>query len=141
MGVSPHKVSQQLINHLRLSNLHFKMTETPYSAQIILKKRFLKEASGPSVEMLQSVPGLADQEFRDQNLHDQNMFLLKEISKLNNQIKEEEFVNSKSNETVALLTEKLGKAEDCALKSVKAKNEEFIVLKTLQKIVSMRQTT
>ena len=78
------------------------MTETPYSAQIFLKKRFIKEASGPAVE---SVPYQANQEFCDQNLKNQNMFLLSEISNLKDQTKGLEIVNHQSNDTVALLTE------------------------------------
>ena len=41
-------VCQLLLNQLRSSNLNFIISETPYSAQILLQKRFVKEASGPA---------------------------------------------------------------------------------------------
>ena len=36
---------QQLLGQLKLSNLNYVVTETPYSAQINIRKRFLKELS------------------------------------------------------------------------------------------------
>ena len=48
MVTSAQDVCHQLLNHLRLSNLNFLVSETPFSAQIFLRKRFVKEATGPS---------------------------------------------------------------------------------------------
>ena len=46
--VSPQEVYQDLVHQLRHSHLHFVLSETPYSAQILLRKGFLKEAKGPA---------------------------------------------------------------------------------------------
>ena len=48
MVTSAQDACHQLLNLLRLSNLNFLVSETPYSAQIMLRKRFVKEASSPS---------------------------------------------------------------------------------------------
>ena len=42
-------------------------------------------------------------------------------------------MNNQSNDTIGILTEKLSKAEDSALKSFKANNDECAALKTLHK--------
>ena len=43
---------QLLPDQLRYSNLNFFLSETPYSAQIILRKPFVKECSGPDDALL-----------------------------------------------------------------------------------------
>ena len=48
MATSATAVCQLILNQLRSSNLNFIVSETPYSAQIMLRKRFVKEASGPA---------------------------------------------------------------------------------------------
>ena len=46
-------ICQQLLpDQLRYSNLNFFLSETPYSAQIILRKPFVKECSGPDDALL-----------------------------------------------------------------------------------------
>ena len=86
MGISAHHVSQQLLNQVRLSNLNFKISETPYSAEIILRKRFVKEASGPAAfQVPLSIP--VKQELCD-DLKYKIAFLVNENSNLKNQIKE-----------------------------------------------------
>ena len=48
MTVSAQEVCHQLLYQLRQSNLNFQVSETSYSAQILLRKRFLKESLGPA---------------------------------------------------------------------------------------------
>jgi uncharacterized protein YnzC (UPF0291/DUF896 family) len=45
--VSAHDVCHELLYHLRSSNLHFALSETPHSVQIMLRKRYLKGFKGP----------------------------------------------------------------------------------------------
>ena len=45
MEALAQSVCQQLLSQLKLSNLNYVVTETPYSAQINIRKRFIKELS------------------------------------------------------------------------------------------------
>ena len=110
MGIFHFEVSQQVLNLLRHSNLNFKIVETPYTAEILLRKKFVKEASGPAAfELFSNV--LVNQEFREQNIENQKDFMLNENSNLKNRIEELKSLNKKSDDTIAVLNEKLSKAE------------------------------
>ena len=52
MGISAHEACHHLLHQLRLSNLHFVISETPYSAQIMLRKRFFEGNYWPIYENL-----------------------------------------------------------------------------------------
>ena len=41
--VSAQDVCHQLMYELRMSNLHFTLSQTPYSVQIVIRKHFLKD--------------------------------------------------------------------------------------------------
>ena len=123
MAVSPRDVCQELLNQLRLSNLNFLISETPYSVQICLRKRFLKEAGGPD-------PNLSIRaKTHDQNLEKQTQLLESENSILKTQIIACEHDKESLSDTVNVLERKLSKAEASALKSFTSKNEEILTLK------------
>ena len=42
---SPHDICDQILQGIRASQINFVISETPYSAQICLRKRFLKNHS------------------------------------------------------------------------------------------------
>ena len=48
MTSSAIETFQQLVTQLYGSNLHFYLSETPFSAQILIRKRFLKNKTSPS---------------------------------------------------------------------------------------------
>ena len=102
MAASAHNVCQQILNNLRLSNLNFMISETPYSAQILLKKRFLKEVSGPEASF--DIAGVESEKV----LANENAMLRKELEDLG-QIRES------NKEIVKILEEKVSKAEAAAL--------------------------
>ena len=126
MAVSASEVCHHLLQQLRLSNLNFVLSETPYSAQIILRKRFLKEVTGPSFQI--SSNSTFTQEIQD--LIKQKDLATKENDCLLNQL---ESTRNNSKETIHILEEKISKAEAAALKSYKEKNTESITFKKLVK--------
>ena len=123
MDIAAHKACHHLLNQLRLSNLHFFISETPYSAQIMLRKRFLKEATGPSESVKISSNSTFTQECQE----------TKENHCLRNQIKQLESNMKTSKETIDILEEKVTKAEAAALKSYEEKNTELAMLRNLVK--------
>ena len=48
MTTTADELFQILIQKLRQTQLNFHLTETPYSAQILIRKRFLKDKNSPS---------------------------------------------------------------------------------------------
>jgi hypothetical protein len=118
MAVSPHDVCDQLLQQLRLSNLNFVVSETPYSAKICLRKRFVKEANGPDVPNLPSKAKLCDPHLENQIQH-----LESKNSILKTHIIDLEAVKETFKETANLLEEKLSKAEASALKSFNAQRD------------------
>ena len=126
MAASANEVCHHLLHQLRLSNLNFVLSETPYSAQIILRKRFLKEFTGPSFQI--SSNSTVTQEIQD--LIKQNDLLSKENACFLNQL---ESIRNNSRETIDILEEKISKAEAAALQSYKEKNTESGIFKKLVK--------
>ena len=127
MGPSASEVYHQLIKKLRLSNLNFLLSETPYSAQIIIRKRFLKDVTCPDpcfdVKAVETIRN--DYEI----LKESNCMLKTEISELR-------MVSEREKETIAILEEKLGKAEAAALKSFEKTKIELATLKNANKGLS-----
>jgi chromosome segregation ATPase len=126
MAVSAQNVCQQLLEQLRFSNLNFMISETPYSAKIFLRKRFLKNANGPAFRIQPN--SSSTPEFLDQILEQTK--ILDENSNLKTKIKELGAANKTANVTIPLLEEKLAKAEASALKCFKEKSEEILTLKS-----------
>ena len=52
MTISAVETYHQLVKQLYRSNLHFYSSETPFSAHILIRKRFLKGKTGPDPDFL-----------------------------------------------------------------------------------------
>ena len=76
--ISPQDVCHQLLYELRMSNLHYALSETPHSVQIVIRKRFLKDKTGPAKPPSQFFS--QDQEL--QRVDSRNILLKAEISDL-----------------------------------------------------------
>ena len=123
VDVSPQYVWQELLQMLRDSNLHFLLTETPHSAQIMLRKRFLKDAKSPAPHLPTNTSIKSeDQELKHQNnlLHLENQNLLQEVRQLRASRKI-------SKENVEILEQKVAKAEAAALRTYEGKNHETCI--------------
>ena len=114
MATSATAVCQLLLNQLRSSNLNFIVSETPYSAQIMLRKRFVKEASGPAW-----AKAPMDQYETPNNIVDDQSELIKNL----------EHNNQSLSETNSLLENKLAMAEASAYKTFNEKADEIAILK------------
>ena len=112
MATSAAAVSQQVLNKLRSSNLNFLVSETPYSAQIFLQKRFVKEASGPDW-------AIEDQNKNAVNIGDHHMEIVNNLEKTHKSL----------SETNKLLENKLAKTEGSAYKAFTEKADEIAVWK------------
>ena len=107
-------VCQLLLNQLRSKNLNFIISETPYSAQILLRKRFVKEASGPAWAKN------AENEFENtKNTGDDRSEMFKNLEKNNQSLSD---INT-------ILENKLAMAEASANKAFKEKADEITILK------------
>ena len=114
--MAAQEVFHQLMYQLRSSNLNFILSETPYSAQILLRKRFLKEASGPSSNF-SSLNQNHDTEL--QNKNDSLAKLVQDLS----------LSNESSKETVNILEDKIAKIEAEAMKNYKDSSDKVDTLK------------
>jgi len=47
--MTAHEMFQQLVQKLYSSHLHFHLTETPFSAQILVRKKFLKDGTSTAL--------------------------------------------------------------------------------------------
>ena len=118
MATSATAVCQLILNQLRSSNLNFIVSETPYSAQIMLRKRFVKEASGPAwakaPKDLYETPN---------NMVDDQSELIKTLEQNNQSL-------SESN---SLLENRLAMAVASAYKAFNEKADEIAILKNNMK--------
>ena len=105
--MAANETFQQLVQKLYTSNLHFHLSETPFSAQILIRKRFLRDKCGPS-----SIPSVSE-----------------EVSKLNDQIFELQKQIQKSCDDKDILENKLVEAEARAKKAYEEKITEVEALK------------
>ena len=105
--MTANEVFQQLVQKLYSSHLHFLLTETPFSAQILIRKKFLNDRTIPSssASILQS----------EENCNNQILELQKKVQD--------------SSEIVDILQKKLGETEAKALKSYEEKKIEIETLK------------
>ena len=108
--MTAHETFQQLVQNLYTSNLHFHLTETPFSAQILIRKKFLKNRIGQSSTTLN--------------------FQSEEINYLNNKIAELQKQVKDSNDIANTLEKKLGQAEAEALKVYEENKTKMEALKS-----------
>ena len=113
MTMSASETYQQLVKKLYQSQLHFCLTETPFSAQIVIRKRFLKDQTGPSLLFSSS-----------------NNIQSDEVDNLNMQVIELEKAVQNSKETIEILENKVANAETGALKAFEVKKTEIAALKS-----------
>ena len=101
--MTANEAYQQLVQKLYSSHLHFLLSETPFSAQILIRKKFIKDRTTPSssASILQS----------EENYNNQILELQKKVQD--------------SSELVDILEKKLDEAEAKALKSYEEKNIEI----------------
>ena len=118
---SAQDVCHQLLHQLRLSNLHFALSETPHSAQIMLRKRFLKGSEGPAFSVTSDTSS--------GNLEHEINVQKKENIMLKDKVKTLQAQNKSCIETVEILEDKIAKIEACALKSFEEKKVEADTLK------------
>ena len=125
-----HDVCHRLFYMLRISNLNYVITETPYSAQITLRKRFIKDKTGPA-----SPNFLLGHDHEHDHVHTlQQVEHIKEENRvLLEQQKELETSYMKSQEIVDILEEKVSKAESNSLRAFKHNSEQVLVYKNLVK--------
>ena len=116
MTTSASATFQHLILKLYQSQLHFCLTETPYSAQIVIRKRYLKDQSGPSVQFS------SDKNAENDEIEDLNV----EVSELKKTVES-------SSKIIEILENKVAKAETQALKAFEEKKTEILALKSLLK--------
>ena len=92
--MTANEVFQQLVQKLYSSHLHFLLSETPFSAQILIRKKFLNDRTTPSssASILQS----------EENYNNQIIELQKKVQD--------------SSEIINILERKLGEAEAKALR-------------------------
>ena len=98
---------QQLVQKLYHSNLHFHLSETPFSAQILIRKRFLKDTIGPSSTF--------EEDDESSKLKDQILELRKQVKN--------------SSDVINSLENKLSEAEAQAKKSYEEKKIEIEAFK------------
>ena len=113
MTTSASATFQHLVLKLYQSQLHFCLTETPYSAQIVIRKRYLKDQSGPSL--------LFSSDETTEN---------DEIDDLNVEIIELKKTVESSKKIIETLESKVTNAEAQALKSFDVKKAEILALKS-----------
>ena len=116
MATSAGDICEKLLLEIRASNLNFVVHETPYSAQICLRKRFIKEAKGPSTSISSSPASMTTE------LEDIIGALKKEKDDLKTKLDESETNSSRYRDTIAIIEEKAEKAK-ASLYNYLAKNK------------------
>ena len=105
--------------------MNFLLSETPYSAQIIIRKRFLKDVACPDPSF--------DATAANETIVKDYEVLKESNCLLENEINELKLASEREKETIAILEEKLAKAEAAALKSFEKSNIELSTLKKANK--------
>ena len=111
--MTAHETFQQLVQKLHTSHLHFHLTETPFSAQILIRKKFLKDRIGSS----STTPN----------------FVSEEISMLNIKIVELQKQVKDSSDIINMMEKKLGQAQAEALKVYEENKTKVEALKSSMK--------
>ena len=126
MDALAQSVCQQLISQLKLSHLNYLVTETPYSAQITIRKRFLKEYSGPNSNFFLFGSDVKNLESQIKELTDENAILKKEIAN-------EKDAKKIDKDNIEVLEGKIKHAEAEALKAYERSKVETSSLKNVNK--------
>ena len=119
-------VCHQLLYQVRLSNLHFALSETPYSVQIVIRKRFLKDSNGPSKVLSSNLKDFERLKEEKNLVSEENDVLKDEIEALNK-------ASCDMKETIQILEQKITKIEAAALKSFEDRSLEMLNLKNALK--------
>ena len=133
---SPQDVCNGLLQSLRESNLHFIVSESPYSVQICIRKKFLNKTSAP---LLTSLTGRKDLENKIEDLSNERASLIDCLENLRNTNKILQDRNqSAENDMFEICKEKkkeVKKFEDeTALQNVKIKSLEKSLIAKDKKI-------
>ena len=117
-----------VMDQLRFSNLNFIVTETPYSANIVIRKNFVKTFSTPrpASSSFSSKQEVQNPENVDENLH-------KQISALNDALEKSEANLKTSKDTCVVLEEKIANIEAAALKAYEDTKSELNTNKMVMK--------
>ena len=107
MTITSNEIFRQLVQTLYSSNLHFHLSETPFSAQILIRKKFLNDRVTPS-----------------------STSLLSQTETAQNQVLELQKIIENSSETINRLELRLENAESKALKAYDDKKIEVEALKS-----------
>ena len=128
---------------VQASGLHFVIKRTPFSSYITIRQKFVEnKETGKSINTSESTtlnPKVAEflpsvsvnQEFRHQNLEDQNIFFQNENSRLRKQIKELESACRVSNDTNILLNDNCQRLKLLQLSYLRIKTWRLLQLKLL----------
>ena len=108
--LSPHETSDNFVQVLKSSNLHFCLQETPHSAYITIRKKFVKEA----------FVKVDDEDNTEKSLHN-----------LKTAYDDLEHEFEKSQYTIKTLEEKVKKTEETLSESNKFKAEKNAFTKTV----------
>ena len=127
MAYTASDVCQQILNPLRTSNLNFLVTETPYSAQITIRKRFLKSTSGP--QTFSKIHSLTENSLI-QKLEEENSDLKLIVTNLQAVLTKSEANVKISNENCVILEQKIDKIESDALDAFDENKREVNALQT-----------
>ena len=99
-------VCHRILYQLQLSQLNFKVTETSYSAEIVLRKRFIKNSRGPAESFLESTTSVKNEDL--EKLENENEVLEHQNLQLRDSLKD-------GSETMKLLEEKIERSETQAM--------------------------
>ena len=105
------EVCQSVLDQLRNSNLNFKICETPFSAEVILRKKFTRDQQGPTDSFMLASGAV------ENSLQEENQILRDNL-------------NSRE-ATIQILEEKMEKIEATALKEFKKRNDEILSYKSV----------
>ena len=119
-------VCHQLLYQLRVSNLHFALSETPHSVQIVIRKRFLKDSNGPIKSLNSNLQDFDKLKCEKNVISEENDALKDEIEALTK-------VSSDRSDTIKILEQKITKIEAAALQSFDDRSLETLNLKNALK--------
>ena len=114
-----NEACRHILDQLRYSNLNFLVTETPYSANIVLRKRFVKTFKTP---FLASSPLSSKQAVQNSEIVEEN--LEHEIIALNDALEKSLANLETSKESCGVLEQKITIIEASALKTYEYKKSE-----------------
>jgi chromosome segregation ATPase len=126
------KSFENILEQIQSSNLNFQLQLSPFSANISLKKSFIKDKSGNLL-----LPQNAGCKQKDQEVGHHNSQLESENDHLREQIQELQIAQKSSQETIEILEQKISKIEASALKAFDERNIDTTVLKNSLKTANI----